>query len=804
MRRCIVIALILTEWAMPTMSAERGVFSPDVRERIRKKNGMTEEQLARYLPCVYPRVEGPVAGGVCLDVPAELGNGELAELGVVDVTAAPFSADNSGGSDATLAIRQAVEFARDRQMVLFFPAGTYRISDTIECRQMLSARGNGRIVGAPKFPCVLVGSAVPGKRSVLLLAPRSPGFTDPNERKIVVHFTNCNYGYDKRDFSHGPLRPQANINYNQVFADIDIVIGERNAGAVGIRMQAAEGSTIQDVTIDATHGHTGMLGAAGSGGSHHNITIKGGRIGIDTHGYPPEFGVRDTGTQPTPTMAHVTLIDQTEAALVNKSRGPLVAVGWRVRSAVRGPAIRLEKGYASQPSNGGLAMIDSMVCFRGQGRGGTVCDPQKSFTMHNVYVQYAGSVAPGVPGNPEGWLRLGELAYPIQPPPFKEFRIAEPVVVNGERSTEPHVRLKAGVPPPRTLVARHAWRGPFPSWQSDGAANVKAAPYNAAGDGVTDDTAALQRAIDENEIVFLPKGYYRVSDTLRLKANTKLIGIAHHLSTIMARPPYGALAAGGAPRPLVETVDSADADTVIAFLGILLADEAPEDVVERLAGTLPYYALSWRCGGKSMVRSPQIARGHLFGFPHRRPAGIGKLRYSAPTVRISGNGGGRWTNFFIHGLANETDDYRHILIERARGPITFYHLHAQHAGSFAQCEIRNSRNVTIYGVKTEYQTRFLKATISDSIRVYGHGGNATALRGSAHYTFEDCTDLLITNMCDQINFRRRQPVSIPYHKHPMEPFTEYSPFIMTNRIGSVPVPCTERPVWWQGDTTNAR
>jgi Pectate lyase superfamily protein len=48
--------------------------------------------------------------------------------------------------------------------------------------------------------------------------------------------------------------------------------------------------------------------------------------------------------------------------------------------------------------------------------------------------------------------------------------------------------------------------------------NVMAAPYLAKGDGVTDDTAALQRAINENtgrhKLIFFPKGTYLISRTL--------------------------------------------------------------------------------------------------------------------------------------------------------------------------------------------------------------------------------------------------------------------------------------------------
>jgi Pectate lyase superfamily protein len=59
--------------------------------------------------------------------------------------------------------------------------------------------------------------------------------------------------------------------------------------------------------------------------------------------------------------------------------------------------------------------------------------------------------------------------------------------------------------------------------------NVRLAPYNATGNGVTDDRAAIQRAIDaarEGEVVFLPAGTYLVGDQLRIvnKNNVSLRG----------------------------------------------------------------------------------------------------------------------------------------------------------------------------------------------------------------------------------------------------------------------------------------
>ncbi len=76
-----------------------------------------------------------------------------------------------------------------------------------------------------------------------------------------------------------------------------------------------------------------------------------------------------------------------------------------------------------------------------------------------------------------------------------------------------HPAADAGVPRRQALQ-----RGVPP-----GAIDVRAAPYNARGDGLNDDTAAIQAAIDAGPAVFLRAGTYAVT-RLRLRAGLLLMG----------------------------------------------------------------------------------------------------------------------------------------------------------------------------------------------------------------------------------------------------------------------------------------
>ncbi len=655
---------------------------------------------------------------------ADLGNQPLAELGFVDVSAAPFNADRTGRADSTGSLQRAIVFAREHQMAAFFPAGEYLVSDTIECLHGRRDPLIGVLRGGRDYPCILVGDRSGPKRPKIRLAPRSPGYGDADRPKYVLHFWSRGDGKEMPS-----AEPQPNINMNQMLIGIDVEIGAGNPGAVAIKHQAAQGSSVQDCTIDARHGLTGLEGGAGSGGSHFNVTVIGGRIGVDYR-----------LTQPAPTIVGFQLIDQTERAILSASRQALTVVGCRIVSKTSGPMIETRQ---SAPHQGQMSMVDCLIEFESPGDN-TAIAAAAGITMHDVYVKNAGTIVRGGIGSPraggDGWLHVRQFALGIRPPPTGKrspmpgLRYEAPIYIDGNRTLAPLAEVVAGEPP-RNLIERHLWTADFPSWQSPEVANVKQTPYSARGDGQADDYLALQKAIDEKAVVFLPKGIYAVSRPLRLRPNTTLLGAGRCFSWIIPRD-GGAFDDGHRPQPLIETADAADGRTNLAFFGLRADVDHPGA-----------FCLDWRCGRHSIFRDVNT---------NLQPWGKRKKPqepiFHHPLVLVRGHGGGKWYNFHQESWRWHGPNYRHMLIEGTDEPLHFYQCNPEHARGDANLEIRSAKHVSLYGIKGEYSKPIVAVSGSDHIRLFGYGGNASAAAGHALFTISDTPNFLATNLVDSPRF----------------------------------------------------
>lgn len=686
---------------------------------------------------------------------------QLAAMGFLDVTKAPYNADSSGRADATAAIQQAINDARDARLVCYLPAGRYLVSDTIQGvigvvkwdDWPYSGHADPWVAEASfQYPCVLMGSGA-GNRTTIVLQDQAAGFDDPEDPKPVLYFwARSMQSFGARD----PNQPQPNINFNQKILHVDFQLGKGNPGAIGIDHRGAEGATVEDVHVDAAGAFAGIRHVPGSGGAMHGITVRGGRYGL----YLP-------GTQPSPLASDLQLTGQTVASVYYRSRGPLTMVGARIEGA----GIIVE-GF-SGPWDGALNVVDSVLDIHG---GEPAITSDRSVVLDNVWFNRSAVVArvsdnPPLIGNENGWCHVRTYAagaivsYPKR---LDVGRRRDTLWVDDVASKEPVLRMgKQAAEPPPDLISRHQL--PMtPSWNAETTVNVCGAPYNAKGDGKTDDSVALQAAIDRHDCVFLPKGTYRLSRPLRLRSSTRLFGVSNLLSVLAPLDGAAAFNDPDHPLPLVETVDDTEARTMLAMLKLELPSTNP-----------CVYALRWRAGRRSVVRNIYPIR--TIWHPHA-------TSYGMPMIRIEGSGGGRWYTQTLLGWWSQGPDYRHLLVQGTRQPLRFYHLQPQHARSEAMVELNDAQNVDIFSMKSEGDYTAVWMRNCRNVRLYGYGGNGAPRPGRSILRLDGSANVRLANICPQLPMRSHYgALGIAFN-----PATW---FILTD--GSTTIPGTRQFAWYQ-------
>lgn len=752
---------------------------------------------------------------------------DLTELGYLDVTTE--GADPTGKRDSTVALQAAINKARDHELACFFPLGTYLVSDTLFA-QTVPERPD-----APKHheekSCVLIGStARVGERATIVLVPNAAPFQDATKPRPVVKFINHYNDPQPAPEVRAASRDGGQTrHYHQAFVGIDIRVSSGNPGAIGLRMQGAEGSLIEDTTIDlSASGQVCIWGVPGSGGSSHNLRVIGGEIGIDTRTFPDRSGV---GQQPTATISGTTFIDQRLYALASKVRGPTVLVGCMIRTEKTGPIIRLSRHWEKQPFDGSLALIDTSIAYSKPSADNIVLEMEdeysRSFYLDNVYLQNATRVWHNdAKVTPNGWSHVQRLAVQVKPQSF---------AIHGETRSfdeQPRVNNKpvgdvlcvlgeAGVMPPDDLQSRHQWPVDFPTYETPGAVNVK--DFGAIGDGKTDDTAAIRKAIDSGEVVFFPRGRYVISDTLDLKPNSKLIGVHHSFSQVLGRDtiqaPFGGNTnAENVSLPMIRTADDANAQTYLSRLWIRMGkSKAPHDPT-----TVGHYAIEWRAGGKSIVRgcgiipyapfpyNPIKVAQDLSGndevdamYPQNAVKNGTIFSVRHPIIQIRGNGGGKWFNNWVHGGQMLRSNALVFLIENTTQPLAFYHLHLQQQESDYHAAFRNAQNFSIYGIKSELKAGVIDFENCRNFRVIGYGGMGTPDPGQGHdhlFRFGNCNDFLISNIGEDVSPLADRWIGAPGYKWLTAQLGTYSAIAMEHNDNRIKTDPWARPiVFIQGD-----
>ncbi len=125
--------------------------------------------------------------------------------------------------------------------------------------------------------------------------------------------------------------------------------------------------------------------------------------------------------------------------------------------------------------------------------------------------------------------------------------------------------------------------------------NIK--DFGAEGDGVTDDTVAIQNAAKSEKTIYFPQGLYIVTDTIEFSKNTNFIGLNPISTQIILPDDCEKFARIGAPKALIET--PVDGKNYISGFAFDTSARNPRAV-----------AIKWQSGVESYLYDIKIIGGH--------------------------------------------------------------------------------------------------------------------------------------------------------------------------------------------------
>jgi len=438
---------------------------------------------------------------------------------VIDVTKAPYFADNSGKTDCTAALIRAVDDAlrEDRQAmqetlaivqgekkdvftanvlpfaerqrilaanpravigfertrgifpyknptprILYFPNGTYLVSNTV----VYTFTDLRNVLGKELNRCLhFQGQSERG--TILRLRDGAPGF-DPGARKPVVSFTRGN---------------TSNVSMQNTFENFTILVGKGNPGAVGLEFFANNTGAIRNVSIRSLDpnraGHAGlsMTTVNFSGVLVQHLTVEGF-----------DFGVKVTHHRLNAVFEHIRVTDQRNAGFYLEDNNVSVR---KLTSHNRVPAVRVRGAQAT------LALVEGD--FSGGAATAVAAECESGFLFarglktagYRAAIEHAGqTVAAGK--NVDEF-----VSYPV-------------VTLFPDQS-----KRSLGLPIEET---------PETPWEQDPRQWASVNEFDARGDGFADDTAAIQRAMNSGRnVIYFQPGIYLINGSINVPASVRRI-----------------------------------------------------------------------------------------------------------------------------------------------------------------------------------------------------------------------------------------------------------------------------------------
>jgi hypothetical protein len=594
-----------------------------------------------------------------------------------------FSIHADGIADDTEALQDAINKVQEDhfQGILFVPSGRYRISKTIYIWPGIRVIGYGQT------------------RPLLLLGANTPGYQQGPA--YMVFFAGGRPTSDRSPQTSGDSAkvtpPDASPGtFYSAMDNIDIEIQEGNPGAVGIRARYAQHCYLAHMDF--------RLGSALAG------IHDGGNVAIDLHFFGGKYGIWTR--KPSPgwqfTVIDSTFEGQTEAAIREHEAG-LTLIRPRFKNVPT--AVSIDPKYAEELwiKDARLENIagPAVIISNENGR-------RTEINMENVICRDV----PVFASFREGGKQIAGVRDVYQVKTFSHG------LHYGDIGSTPAIQDVFDAVPlgtlPLPVESDIRDLPPMSAW-------VNIRTLGAAGDGKTDDTSALKKAIAEHKTIYFPSGHYLVSDTIELRPDTILIGLHPSTTRILLADDTLAFRGVGSPKALLEAPKGGT--NIVTGIGLYTNGINSRAV-----------ALKWMAGKDSMVHDVRFLGGHGTVDPDATPeerhnfweqiynnnntadSNI-KRRWDGqyPSLWVTDGGGGTFVNIWTPSTFAQAGLY--ISNTAASGRV--YELSSEHHVR-NEVVLHNVSNWQIYALQTEEER--------------GEGGFALPLE------IRDSSDITIANL----------------------------------------------------------
>jgi sugar lactone lactonase YvrE len=539
-----------------------------------------------------------------------------------------LGAHADGITDDSAALQAALD--RMRQGIVFIPEGKYRIAKTVYVPMGVRIIGYG------------------ATRPVFVLAPNTPGFQE-GDRRYMFWFT------DSRQ-ADGTIVDASEFTFYSAMSNVDFDLQEGNPAAVAIRFHVAQHSFLSHIDF---HLGTALAAMEDIGNQASDLHIFGGKYGIITQKTSPawQFLLMDSSFE-----------NQSVAGIRTQEVGFTLV---RCSFAHMPVAIEIPEGQVEQLYARDLRMEDIKVAAV---KLGDAKNLRHEVTMENTACAdvphfLAGGDMIDAPArfyavdHLSAGLEIGNdgrevgIVYHHKETPLQQ---AAPIV-------------------PSDIPALP----PMDQW-------VNVHTLGVRGDG-SDDTAALQAAVDGHRVLYLPSGNYRLTAPLRLRADSVLIGL-HSATTMVSF-------AGQSNEPTGVIIGPKDGSPMLSGLGM-----GPGN--PRAAGVL------WMSGSKSCLDDVSFSTRTGGGFGRGRgaptdpavtPPATGAavaptaaVQAVAPDLLVTNGGGGVFRDIWLH-VQNSGVGLR---AENTSTPTRIYQLSNEHHAR-VEVQFNNVENWQVYCLQTE-------------------------------------------------------------------------------------------------------